>query len=571
MKSAVLLFLICPFLFTGAYSRYADVVFNEIMYDPDPVVGLPAYEYLELFNRTDADIDLEGWLLDVGKKEFILPGHTIAAKEFLLLAYPGTSGEYSGASGILECMKGKTLLLNEGEVLYLYDRKGNLIDWVEYSPAMHSDAYYRNGGWSLERIDPDRLCGGPDNWCTSGSREGGTPGRVNSVYRSNPDFVRPEVSNVYMDDSLTLVVVFSESMQPGTIGDASRYLISSGIPGILEAEVPGPFNSESRLLLDRSPGEGKEYVLEITGELTDCSGLSVPAGQRHRFARPAEPSWNDLLISEILFNPWPGCPEFIEIFNHAGIAFDIADLRIGSRDPVSGDPVHVRDPDESHRLVFPGDYFVFSREPGVLLQYYQASDPSRFVRVNSMPALDNKAGNIVILDKWLNAIDEFSYNADMHFPLLKNDRGVSLERLSFEHVTASPANWHSASSAEGFATPGRENSQFVRFDPDGSSLLVEPEIFSPDQDGTEDICYIRYRFSRPGNVISVLILDAKGRTIKRIARNELAGTEGFFQWDGTDMYGRRAWAGIYLVLVEVFDLKGVVRKFKKTCVLSPGT
>ena len=58
--------------------------------------------------------------------------------------------------------------------------------------------------------------------------------------------------------------------------------------------------------------------------------------------------------------------------------------------------------------------------------------------------------------------------------------------------------------------------------------------------------------------------------IRKIAENELTGMEGFLTWDGTDMDGRRSRAGIYLILVDVFDMQGKNQQYKKTCVLSPG-
>ncbi len=49
--------------------------------------------------------------------------------------------------------------------------------------------------------------------------------------------------------------------------------------------------------------------------------------------------------------------------------------------------------------------------------------------------------------------DHFAYREQMHFDLLKDKEGVSLERLSPDGASDDPRNWHSAASAVGYATP----------------------------------------------------------------------------------------------------------------------
>ena len=91
MKSAGLLF----FIYLSG-----EIVFNEIMYDPDPSIGLPEYEFLELFNRSHSEVDIENWILDVGGREILLPRHTIQPGEYLLLVYTGVSRQYPDAPDI---------------------------------------------------------------------------------------------------------------------------------------------------------------------------------------------------------------------------------------------------------------------------------------------------------------------------------------------------------------------------------------------------------------------------------------------------------------------------------------
>ena len=172
------------------------------------------------------------------------------------------------------------------------------------------------------------------------------------------------------------------------------------------------------------------------------------------------------------------------------------------------------------------------------------------------------------MDKWLQIIDEFAYNDEMHFPLLSSTEGVSLERISYERSASDQRNWHSAAEDAGFCTPGYENSQLVNTINPEIKIGVEPEIFTPDNDGREDFTNICYSFDQPGNVISIWIFDPMGRIIRQLASNLLVGTSGCVTWDGTDDQGQRARMGIYLVYVRLFDLEGKARQIKKSCVLS---
>jgi len=99
-------------------------------------------------------------------------------------------------------------------------------------------------------------------------------------------------------------------------------------------------------------------------------------------------------------------------------------------------------------------------------------------------------------------------------------------------------------------------------------LQLTPEIFSPDNDGRDDILNISYKFEKAGYVGTITVYDAKGRLIKKIANNELLATEGYFTWDGLTDGRQKAGIGIYLVVLSYFDLQGNLTRVKETCVLA---
>jgi len=145
---------------------------------------------------------------------------------------------------------------------------------------------------------------------------------------------------------------------------------------------------------------------------------------------------------------------------------------------------------------------------------------------------------------------------------------VSLERIRAASATQDPGNWHSAAETAGFATPGYRNSQSVTGAEGGSEVTVQPEVFSPDNDGYDDLLSVLYSFSDPGYTANAVVYDARGRPVRNLVRNELLGTAGSFTWDGVRDDHTKAPVGIYVIYFEVFNALGDVRKFKRTCVLA---
>jgi flagellar hook assembly protein FlgD len=191
-----------------------------------------------------------------------------------------------------------------------------------------------------------------------------------------------------------------------------------------------------------------------------------------------------------------------------------------------------------------------------------------FLQLPSMPAFNDDKGTVVLLHGD-DILDEFSYSAGMHFGLISNPEGVSLERIDPDKPTQTNTNWHSAAASSGWATPANQNSQFRKLSGfEENSVVVEPETISPDNDGYNDVAFIRYKFDEPGYVANVSIYDARGRELKKLAMNHLLAVEGEFAWDGLRQDGKRADIGIYVIYFEVFNLKGVVKKYKKVCVVA---
>jgi len=180
----------------------------------------------------------------------------------------------------------------------------------------------------------------------------------------------------------------------------------------------------------------------------------------------------------------------------------------------------------------------------------------------------NSSSGTVCLSTLTTVIDYFKYDEGMQFALLNDSKGVSLERIDFDRPSSDRTNWHSASQTAGFATPAYENSQHYGAAKADGTINLSPELFSPDEDGINDVLTISYQFDNSGYVGNISIYDSKGRLIKNLVKNELLGTRGSYSWDGIDENKEKARIGIYVVYFEAFDLTGNVKHYKSPCVVA---
>ena len=160
-----------------------------------------------------------------------------------------------------------------------------------------------------------------------------------------------------------------------------------------------------------------------------------------------------------------------------------------------------------------------------------------------------------------------TYDPGMHYPLLSTREGVSLERTNPEVPSGRRDNWHSAAETAGFATPAGLNSHTSPSEATDQQITTFPPVFSPDNDGRDDLLNIIIREDQPDMAASIGIYDSKGRMINQLVNNVLLGTDETFTWDGMTADRTKAPIGFYILLIELTRTDGTVKRFKRTVVL----
>ncbi len=547
--------------------RPFDIVINEIMADPVPSIGLPEKEFIELKNNTFWDLKIDGWKFRVGTKEKPIPSFIFPAEAHLILCEESDTSFFL-PFGHVKGVSGLPTLNNDGQDLVLLDSSGVVISFVSYKQDWYQNDLKSEGGWSLEQIDPGVPCAGAENWRASDDLSGGTPGKENSVFASNPDYTNPGLRSVIIRDSNKVEVVFNEPYNRFTANNHLLYEIdnSFGTPDSVELIAP-----DYRKLILTYPGSftgNTIYTLKVGKNFSDCSGNTIGDTYSMSFGIPEKAEIHDVIINEILFHPLPDGVDYVEIFNRSEKILDATDLRIASRDDISGELTSVLSFTTEPMILLPHRFLVLTENPAQVEVQYPFANPSCFLRTEKLPSFPNYEGTVVITDKWFNILDEFNYSEEMHFSLLQNKAGVSLERLNQDNFNMDKSNWHSAAETVNFGTPGLKNSQYLEKSESTDPVWIDPEVFSPDNDGYRDVVQVFYMFNQPGYVANVTVFNSRGRRIRFLHENELLGTTGSFLWDGEDETGRKADIGIYVFFIEVFDLKGNVKVYKKACVLA---
>ena len=551
--------------FTFYKAKAYDVVIDEIMANPNPPVGLPNGEYVELKNVSRFSIDLYHWMFTDTTKVGTIISHFILQPDSFVLLCGNSIANTLQQYGNLIVGSSLPPLNNDGDKIMLYDADTNLIHSVNYDLSFYQSTFKQNGGWSLEMIDTKNPCNGNNNWKASNDASGGTPGRKNSVDGINPDNTSPDLIRAFPTSNNSVEIFFSEPMNVSALSNLQNFVVDNSIGNPVNAAF-GRYSEQSIVLTFANNFQPKTIYTITINAISDCSGNLISINTA-KFGLPETIDSIDVVLNEVLFYPKTYGNRFVEIYNRSNKIIDLSKLKIANAD-ASGNLNTAVFAQKNGYLFFQNDYVSITDSRDNILQNYSTPNPNGVLEISSVPTLDDHNGTIALINPSGKIIDELTYSDAWHYPLLHNKQGVSLERISIEAKTQDENNWHSAASVVGFATPAYRNSESISSISTNAEIDLEPKVFTPDEDGKNDILTIRYYLDNAGYNANINIYNSLGVLVKTICNNQTLEQSGFFQWDGTDASGNKLNKGIYIVYAELFNAAGKKINFKKDCVLS---
>jgi hypothetical protein len=539
---------------------YGDLIISELFPDPSPQNGLPEYEFIELFNRKNDTLELKNFVLSDGTTNAIFPSYKLPPHQYLIVCNNSNVTQFSSYQPVLG-LPAFPSLNNSDDDLTLKNETGKLLHEVNYIDSWYGDNDKKTGGWSLEIIDVNNPCGEESNWTASVHPSGGTPGQINSVFASKPDLESPRLLNAFIIDSAHIQLIFDEKPDKNFIS-VSQFNLNKGYT------ITNSFlYSASRMIIVLETFQnfkaGEFYLLSFSG-IRDCNGNILTLQHSIKLVLPQKAHAGDIIINELLFNPRVGGYDFVELYNASDKYIDLKNWQLANLEEgiISNKKIISSIP----LILKPKEYIAFTEYKSILLNQYPLGNSSATLQIKDLPSFNDDEGAVILLDSNDRVFEQFDYSEDLHYALIDDKEGVSLERISFTESANNNQNWQSASTQSGYATPGYKNSQHFE-NTNEAQVWIEPKIFTPDQNGDKDFALINYKFDTSGNTVNIIIFDRYGREIIRLAQNELLATEGFYKWEGNNTNNEKVRSGVYVVYFECFDLKGNVRKYKETVVV----
>ena len=537
----------------GVVPSFNDLIVSELMVKPGGM-DLMQHEYIEVYNASDQLLALEGLSFGDEKDMTNFPATFLAPAEYLVLTT--TSGVKSMSVENAVSVSGWPGFNDEGQVI-VRDQSENMIYQLDYDLNRLEPEEKTSGGWSMEIMDLKNPCHFENNWTFSIHPTGGTPGIKNSAYAVNEDRIAPHLDEIIALTPRLLQLTFDESLIP-SVFKVENLTIN---PTVGVKDWKWIHSNQLQIKLVDSLKHGVAYNCILQG-IKDCAGNYLQE-EFHPFFLPQEAVQGDVIINEVLFEPFSGGVEFVEIFNSSEKVIDIYHWTFNTNNEYNQ-----QNRIESHLLIKPEQLLVFTSDPDRLLSDYPKGKIENFRVLSSIPSFSNESDTVFLFDGQKRWIDKVFYHTDFHSPLIDQPAGVSLERINTQTDALNHNNWHSAAATIGFASPGYLNSSTRKNEHPQKYLQVEPVVLSPDQDGYQDFSRLTYSFDQPGKKGSMLILDARGRIVKKIFENQTLATSGTEIWQGENEQGLKVPHGYYILWLEVIDTNGTRELYKEKMVVT---
>ncbi len=527
------------------------IIISELMPDPEPVIGLPPSEYIELYNRSSDTIPIKRWTLSVDNHAFELPEYQIKPKSTLLISSKTGASNLSSYGNTLDLFTSKTTLSNSGATLILKDASGQTIDAVQYSKT---DLTGSDGGRSIIR-DTQQPC--YSFWKLSQNQQGGSPGKIEK--ETNENIHEISILNSYLKNDKTIVLCFNQSLDSLVSVDKSNYKISNGFK-INSIKVIPPFFNQIELSLNACLVSKEIVTLEILKSLCNCTKFTLSEPLKTKIALSEKPNPGDLIINEFRFEPLPGYPEMIELLNTSNKVLDLNVMLLKT----------ISSSGKIYAASFPGPQLLFPRE---VKAYFSENDSiscsydeTTCQHWTEMPNFLSEQGTVELRDTSDVLFEYIPYKQKWQFALLSEKRGHTLERLSSQLPANESSSWQTAADICG--TPGKSNSQQLIGNEHNPEINLSSETFgtSPGLRPTVEIKLINLN---QGGMVTMQVFNLQGGHERWISRNELAGNSFIAEWDGKNDSQSVLPKGIYIVHVQWITLKGESKTFKKVVVFVP--
>ncbi len=375
------------------------LVFTELMIDEDPQVGLPPYEFIEIYNASNSAQQLQGTKLydGTGFGAFATLGsYNLGAGQYLILCGTSAFDSLSQFGNTLRVTSFPSLS-NTGETLRLVGANNVEIAKLTYSSSWYQNPAKANGGYTLERVDLTSDCESPANWKASEDLRGGTPAVQNSVFGTINDTIPPSITTVALrrrtvgnvvTDSLE--VNFSESLDSTALVNTSSYAIDNGLS--VSRIV---FKTNQRVILYFSTAVQATSIYTLTVQnLDDCAGNRINTGRNTAsFGQGRMPNRFELLITEIMADedPQVGLPkaEYIEIYNTTNSPLNLGTVKLSDATATINLPSF---------LLAPNKYLILTATSKVDSMATVSGGRQNVLGVTSFPSLNNTGEKLVLRD-----------------------------------------------------------------------------------------------------------------------------------------------------------------------------
>ncbi len=539
-----------------------DIVINE--FTPRPAT--PNDAFIELLNTSDRYININNWTIGRSSTtRTITHSRAVAPGDFVVVQRDPPPDPHNGEVHFIESSIFPIGMTTDK--LFLRDADGQLIDSLYYSTSISSDWI---SGKSIEKKSPTYAGMDPENWAQNlATNSMGTTNNVNPlIFHSD----LPEMAVNITADSIGLL--FDRFIQWNS---ESKALIGS-----VQLELPewDPFTS-NKLIIPK-PHDITLHTTQITLNLNNVLSYQgqYTFSVQQESAQPPRPE--DLILNEILYQPlkdryatFSDQSQFIEIHNTAPWKISLRNVII--RDPIDkhGQFSSIA-PDNPELWAIEGNGFALivpdtasSIENSRTAQFFGLLPDASWGHVRRSELSLNTTGKPVILSLADGTtLDSIHYSPDYHNPLLREQKGISLERVGGD-IPSSQAHWTSSADPLG-ATPGFLNSVSISISDQEvqSGFQFHPNPFSPNHDGIDDVIEITLFSENIDRFSRITIFDLGGRRVKTLLNDGLTGRISSVIWDGTDERGILLPTGIYIVLAESYNPQSKkTQKHKKPLVL----